>query len=84
MKKDLEMSDPKSCLNKAKPDEMLFVLLERDHAAPKTIRTWIRERIKLGLNSINDPQILEAEACASYMESSRRRAEREIAKTRKG
>ncbi len=61
MRKSLELSDPKSCLNKAMPNEMLFVILGRDVAAVPTIRAWIAERIKLGKNTSDDPQIKEAE-----------------------
>ena len=69
MKKFNELANPESCLNKAKDSEMLFVLLERDPAAPSAIRAWIRERIRIGKNKPNDPKILEAEACAKYMEA---------------
>jgi hypothetical protein len=40
--KTSEIENPASCLNKAKPFEMLFVLLGRDAAAPVAIRAWIR------------------------------------------
>ena len=69
MKKITELSDPTSCLNKASYDEMLFVLRGHDIAAPATIRAWIKERIRLGKNTWNDEQILEAEACAKFMEA---------------
>jgi len=69
MRKHLELTYPASCLNRASPDEMLFVLLERDKAAPAAIRAWIRERIKLGKNKPGDEQVVEAEAIAKYMES---------------
>lgn len=48
---------------------MLFVLLERDTAAPAAIRAWIKERIKLGKNQRGDAQIIEAEAVAKHMET---------------
>jgi len=67
-----ELSDIKSCLNRAKGDEMLFTLLARDEAAPVAIRAWIAERIRLGKNTINDDQIKEALHCAGYMEQQRR------------
>lgn len=69
MKKFMELNNPKSCLNKAYSDEMLFILLERDKAAPKTIRAWIAERISLGLNKYGDKQIEEARKCAEFMEA---------------
>lgn len=58
-----ELSDPRSCLNRAQDDEMVFVLLGRDAAAPAAISAWIAERIRLGKNRPNDAQILEAESC---------------------
>lgn len=60
MKKCDELSDPNSCLNKAKDDEQLFVLLGRDLAAPAAVRFWIEERVRLGLNKYTDDQIAEA------------------------
>ncbi len=52
----------------AHPEEMTFVLLGRDAAAPFAIRAWANERIRLGKNTATDPQILEARACADTME----------------
>jgi hypothetical protein len=66
-KKD-EVSRPDSCLSKARPEEMIFVLLARDAAAPAAIRAWIEARISLGKNHPADNQILEAESCARMME----------------
>lgn len=63
-----ELSDPNSCLNRAEDDEMLFVLLGRDEAAPATIRAWCRARVLKGKNKRDDPQIVEALACAKSME----------------
>lgn len=60
-----------SCLNRARIDEMVFVLLGRDVAAPVAIRAWIAERIRLGKNAPDDAQILEAEYCALLMEKER-------------
>lgn len=70
LKRD-ELSDPNSCLNKARNDELVFVLLERDVAAPATIRAWVEERLRLGKNQPDDPQIVEAIACADQMETAR-------------
>ena len=67
MKKKNELVN--GCMAKAEDDEMTFVLLERDKASPATIRFWIQERIKLGLNKSGDAKLVEAENCASYMES---------------
>lgn len=55
------------CLAKAGEQEMLFVLLSRDAAAPDTILWWCHRRINLGLNKSNDPQIREAMECAKTM-----------------
>ena len=70
MRKQDELVDPNSCMSRAKPGEMVFVLLARDKAAPKAIRAWIVERIRLGLNKLDDPQIREAEDCAQTMDGS--------------
>ena len=68
MLKSDELSLPTSCLNKARANERLFVLLARDSAAPDTVRYWVRKRIALGKNKIHDPQIVEALDCAKKME----------------
>ena len=56
---------------KAKDDEMTFVLLARDIAAPSTIRYWASERIRTGKNKPEDAQIVEAFECATFMEKQR-------------
>jgi hypothetical protein len=61
MRKRDELSDPKSCLSRARDDECLFVLLGRDVAAPAAVRAWIGERLRLGKNGREDAQIVEAE-----------------------
>lgn len=61
MRKRDELSDPKSCLNKATDDELLFVLLGRDVAATVAVRAWIEERVRLGKNTRDDIQIADAE-----------------------
>ncbi len=71
MRKHLEERDETSCLNRAKPDEMLFVLLGRDVTASNVIRFWCYERVRLGKNQPLDPQIREAYACADAMERDR-------------
>lgn len=67
MKKHDELSHPNSCLSRAHDDEMVFVLLGRDVAAPVAIQAWVEERIRLGKNMPGDTQILEALACAESM-----------------
>lgn len=71
LKRD-ELTNPNSCLNRSRDDEMLFVLLGRDKAAPVVIRAWVTERLRIGENQVDDPQILEALACARHMENARR------------
>ena len=61
MRKRDELTCLASCLNRARDDEWLFVLLGRDAAAPVAVRAWIEERIRLGKNTRDDPQISEAE-----------------------
>jgi hypothetical protein len=62
MRKRDELSDPTSCLKRAREDEYLFILLARDRAAPVAVRAWIEERIRSGKNARADAQIVEAEA----------------------
>lgn len=71
MMKRHELSETGSCFNKAHDDEILFVLLARDVAAPATIRAWCAERVRLGKNAWDDPQVKEALRCAESMEMQR-------------
>lgn len=71
MKKRDELLDPSSCLSKAGGEEWIFVLLQRDPAAPTAIRAWIAERIKLGLNTPTDAKIREAEEWIRQVEATR-------------
>lgn len=71
MIKTQELADPKSCLSKARDDELIFVLLARDPAAAFAIEMWVNERIRLGLNHSNDAQVAEALACALRMRCQR-------------
>ena len=75
MRKIAELTNPMSCLNRAKPDEMVFVLLGRDIAAPVAIRAWANWRIQSGQNTENDIQITEALRCAEMMDRERREDE---------
>jgi hypothetical protein len=63
-----ELTHPSSCMSRANDDEMTFVLLERDITFPATIRHWVNERIRYGKNERDDPQIIEALACADRVE----------------
>jgi hypothetical protein len=60
MRKNDELSDPRSCFNRAGPDELLFVLLGRDAAAPAAVAAWIEARLRLGKNGPDDEQIRTA------------------------
>lgn len=70
-----EAQDPRSCWNKGREDERMFVLLARDQAAPVAIRAWAAERIRLGKNAAGDPQIVEALDCAARMDDERQRVD---------
>jgi hypothetical protein len=67
MRKKDELSRTHTCMAHAHPEEMVFVLLGRDVAAPAAIRAWVAERIRLGKNVETDSQITEALACAETM-----------------
>ena len=71
MRKHEELINPASCMSRANPDEMVFVLLGRDLAAPAAIRAWADVRVITGKNRYEDPQIQEALACAETMERER-------------
>lgn len=68
MIKSMEIMNPDSCLNRARHDELIFVLLARDAAAPVAIRAWCEERVRIGKNKWGDEQIMEALACAEKMQ----------------
>lgn len=68
MLKKREIEQPNSCLNKARLNERIFVLLERDAAAPHAIRQWCDKRVELGKNKRDDPQIVDALETAELME----------------
>lgn len=61
MRKQDELTNPNSCMSRARDDEWTFVLLGRDVAAPHAVKAWIEQRIALGKNQRHDPQIVEAE-----------------------
>ena len=68
MRKKDELSQEHTCMQHAHAEEMVFVLLSRDDAAPVAIRAWVAERLRLGKNIETDAQIVEALECASIME----------------
>ncbi len=63
-----ELSDPRSCMSRARDDEMTFVLLGRDVTFAATVRFWVAERIRLGKNAPGPPQVQEALAAAARVE----------------
>lgn len=73
MRKKDELTRPDTCMAHAHPNEMVFVLLSRDPAAPAAIRAWASERIRLGKNEAADPQIVEALQCANTMQAEGRK-----------
>lgn len=73
MRKKDELTKSHTCMQSAHPEEMVFVLLGRDPAAPVAIRAWIEERLRLGKNELTDAQIMEALACAETMEQEGRK-----------
>lgn len=69
MLKKLELSTPTSCLNKAAPDEPVFVLRAKDALAAMTVRHWITMA-----DGVHEPAKLEeARKLAEVMESWRSR-----------
>lgn len=69
MRKSLELTSVDSCLNRALPEEYIFVMLARDIAAPAAIRAWCEARIVAGKNHRGDAQISEALRLAEKMEA---------------
>lgn len=65
MRKRDEFEKLDSCLNRALPDELLFIILGRDIAAPATVRFWASERVRLRKNKWSDAKIIEALEWAS-------------------
>lgn len=70
LKRD-ELTNPASCMSRANDDEMTFVFLARDAAAPYAIRCWVAQRIRLGKNEPDDEQIAAALAVADAMDRQR-------------
>jgi hypothetical protein len=69
MRKKDELSKEHTCMQHAHAEEMVFVLLSRDSAAPVAIRAWVAERLRLGKNAETDAQIVDALECARVMET---------------
>ena len=75
MKKIDEINHPDSCFNKAKDDEMIFVLRSTDPSAPIAIMAWITDRIRIGKNKFSNQKIQDAFNCAEVMEKERNKIE---------
>lgn len=69
MLKKLEMSTPTSCLNKAAPEEPVFVLRAKDRHAAMTVRHWAT----MAEGTHEAAKIAEARALADQMEAWRAR-----------
>lgn len=80
MRRDNELSDPKSCINSALPHEMCFVLLGRDESAAVALRAWIEHRLRSGKNKPDDDTIIEAHKCLDAMVEERTSIRKELGK----
>jgi hypothetical protein len=73
MRKDKEIADPNSCLNRAKPDEPIMVLRAHDASAPGLVRSWALQRtaaIHAGTKPASDLAVVdEAIQLADQMEA---------------
>lgn len=67
-----ELSNPSSCLSRARDDEEIFVILERDDTFSEVVRYWAAKRIEKGKNTPGDAQITEALTKADRVENSRK------------
>jgi hypothetical protein len=67
MKKFQERLQSDSCWNKAKDEEYVFVLLERDATMASTIEYWCTMRVDMGLNTWEDEKIVSAMDLVNYL-----------------
>lgn len=67
MKKEDELRNPNSCLNKAAHDEPIFVLRANDPLAAQTVRLWISMAHQIH----NDEKLEEAAHLAELMQEYR-------------
>lgn len=82
MKKQQELFNQNSCLNKAEDDEPIFVLRANDELAPIVVRLWAGAylEMKTRKDRATPQQIdkyLEAMTCARAMEEWRKGREKE-------
>ena len=71
MLKTEELADPNSCINKAANDEPVFVLRAHDPVFSKVVRFWVMERVLIGKNTIEDPEIIEANELQRYVDANK-------------
>lgn len=64
MRKNDELSNFRSCFNKARSDEMLFVLRGQDRLAPWVVRIWALMALFCGCHHF---KVQEAWRCAAEM-----------------
>jgi hypothetical protein len=70
MKRD-ELADQNSCFNKAKDDEIIFVLKETDPSFTETVEFWANHHVGCGANERGDRKILEALNVADFVRRKR-------------
>ncbi len=66
MLKAEEIANPNSCLNKAAPDEPVFVLRAQDALAPEIVRDWA---MQAQANGASTDKVEEAYSLAEKMEA---------------
>ena len=70
MRKQQEIENPESCLNRAEDDEPLFVIRAKDKVSASAVRTWAEWAQMTG---VHEPEkIQEARDIAEDMENWRR------------
>lgn len=69
MKKRDELTNPNSCFNKAKDDDYIFVLIQKDITMADTIRQWVRLRVEAGKNQYIDAKVDEALKLANLIDA---------------
>lgn len=68
MRRNQEIANMASCLNRCAPDELVFVLTGHDVTAPEVIRYWVAARLRHSQNAPNSAQLSEALTIANLME----------------
>lgn len=68
MTKRENIDNPNSCWNKARDDEQVFILLERDEAMAATLRSWADNRIRLEIDKSTSPKITAARRLADMLD----------------